>query len=78
MDVHKHLKATENDLAEAHKRDLAAQGKYGAEFLKYWYDEKDGAAFCLSRAPNPEAHLATHREAHGFMPDEIFEVSEGG
>ena len=78
MDVHKNLKANAKDLADAHKKDLAEQGKHGAEFLHYWYDEADGAVFCLSRAPNKEAHLATHRAAHGIMPDEIFEVNEGG
>jgi hypothetical protein len=63
-------------LAEAHKLDLAVQDKYGVRFVKYWYDAATGRVFCLSDAPSKEAALAVHREAHGQMPDDIFEVEE--
>jgi hypothetical protein len=63
-------------LAEAHARDLAVQGKYGVRYLKYWYDAATGKVFCLSEAPSKEAALAVHREAHGMMPDDIFEVQD--
>jgi hypothetical protein len=63
-------------LADAHAKDLAVQGKYGVRYLKYWYDAATGKVFCLSEAPNKEAALAVHREAHGLMPDDIFEVQE--
>ena len=33
--------------------------------------------FCLAKAPNAEAAIATHREAHGLLADRIFEVVEG-
>jgi hypothetical protein len=79
IDVHHDIgaKLTEADLAAIHARDLAAQSAYGVRFLKYWYDPATGRVFCLSEAPNKEAVLAVHREAHGETADEIFEVFEG-
>jgi Protein of unknown function (DUF4242) len=62
--------------AEAHRKDLAVQAKYGVRYLKYWFDPITGKVFCLSEAPSKEAALAVHREAHGQMPDDIFEVQE--
>jgi hypothetical protein len=67
---------TPEGLAELHRQDLAVQGKYGVRYLKYWYDAATGKVFCLSEAPSKEAALAVHREAHGQMPDDIFEVQE--
>ena len=80
LDVHTGLPhdLTDEQLAEAHARDLAVQSKYGVLYLKYWYDAATGKVFCLSEAPSKEAALAVHREAHGgaMMPDDIFEVQE--
>jgi hypothetical protein len=45
--------------------------------LKYWYDEGSGRVFCLVNAPNKEAAVSVHREAHGLLADEIIEVKEG-
>jgi hypothetical protein len=67
---------TPEALADLHARDLEAQEKHGVRYLKYWYDPASGRVFCLSEAPSQEAALAVHREAHGQMPDEIFEVQE--
>jgi hypothetical protein len=63
-------------LAQLHKQDLAVQDKYGVKYFKYWFDAATGKVFCLSEAPSKEAALAVHREAHGEMPDDIFEVEE--
>ena len=52
------------------------QAKYGVRYIKYWFDPITGKVFCLSEAPSKEAALAVHREAHGQMPDDIFEVQE--
>ncbi len=65
------------DTAAAHSKDLEVQGKYGVKFVNYWYDESTGTVFCLSEAPNKEAAIAVHREAHGGVADEIMEVKEG-
>jgi hypothetical protein len=78
LDVHNGVfGVTAEDVAEGHRKDLAVQAKYGVRYLKYWYDPVSGKVFCLSDAPSKEAALAVHREAHGLMPDDIFEVLEG-
>ncbi len=77
MDVHKQVKgATARDVAEAHMKDLATQAKYGVSYLKYWLDEGNGRIYCLAEAPNKEAAVRVHREAHGLVADEINEVTE--
>ncbi|MDQ1747758.1 MAG: hypothetical protein QOD07_2021 [Frankiaceae bacterium] len=65
-----------DDVANAHQADLATQGSHGVEYKKYWVDEKAGKIFCLVEAPDAEAANTVHREAHGLVADEIFEVSE--
>ncbi|MBV9099016.1 MAG: DUF4242 domain-containing protein [Frankiaceae bacterium] len=65
-----------DDVANAHQADLATQGGHGVEYKKYWVDEKAGKIFCLVEAPDAEAANTVHREAHGLVADEIFEVSE--
>ncbi len=79
MDVHHHLPegATAADVAGAHEADMAIQGQYGVDYRSYWVDEQAGKVFCLVEAPNPEAAATVHREAHGLVADEIFEVTEG-
>ena len=78
MDVHNKVDGlTAEAVAEAHKKDLEVQHKHGVKYLKYWFNEDTGKVFCLSEAPNREAAIATHREAHGLVPDEIMEVKEG-
>jgi hypothetical protein len=64
------------DVAKAHEADLAKQGEHGVEYKHYWVDEKAGRIFCLVEAPNPDAANTVHREAHGLVADEIFEVTE--
>jgi len=77
IDIHTLEPGTSPDVvADAHRRDLAIQSKYGVRYLKYWYDAATGKVFCLADAPSQEAALAVHREAHGEMPDDIFEVEE--
>ena len=65
-----------DDVAKAHEADLATQGAHGVEYKKYWVDEKAGKIFCLVHAPDAEAANTVHREAHGLVADEIYEVSE--
>ncbi|MEP6774300.1 MAG: DUF4242 domain-containing protein [Chloroflexota bacterium] len=77
MDVHNLPGATSDAVAAAHVKDLQTQAKYGVKYLRYWVDEHDGKVFCLVEAPNAEAANAVHREAHGLVADEIFEVREG-
>jgi len=65
-----------DDVAKAHQADLATQEKHGVQYLRYWVDEKAGKIFCLVEAPDAEAANTVHREAHGLVADEIYEVSE--
>ena len=77
MDVHNIEGAVSAaDVAKAHEADLAEQGKHGVNYKNYWLDEKAGKIFCLVEAPNAEAAHTVHREAHGLVADEIYEVSE--
>ncbi len=77
IDIHHEAHGlTPEQLAAAHQKDLEVQGKYGVRYLKYWYDATTGKVFCLSDAPSQEAAMAVHREAHGMVADEIFEVQE--
>ena len=34
-------------MAKAHEADLATQGSYGVNYLRYWIDEEAGKIFCL-------------------------------
>lgn len=79
IDVH-HLgpgNVTYDAVAKAHAKDLATQGKYGVEFLKYWVDQDKGIVYCLSTAPDTSLIVKTHAEAHGLLPDQIYPVSPG-
>jgi hypothetical protein len=78
MDTHHHVEGlTADAVAHAHEADLKTQAKYGVKYLRYWFDEDSGKVFCLVEAPNKEAAIAVHREAHGLVADELIEVKEG-
>ena len=78
MDVHNKVEGlTAQAVAGAHQKDLEIQDAHGVNYLKYWFDEGSGKVFCLVEAPNAEAAITVHREAHGLLPDEITEVQEG-
>ena len=78
MDIHNHIEGLTADAVDhAHQADLKTQEKYDVKYLRYWFDETSGKVFCLIEAPNKEAAIAVHREAHGLLADEIVEVKEG-
>lgn len=79
MDVH-HIEGgvAAADVAAAHEQDLAAQGEFGVNYLRYWVDEAAGTIFCLVEAPDAEAAAAVHRKAHGLVADEIHPISSQG
>ena len=78
MDVH-HLDGSVSidDVAKAHEADLQTQGEYDVSYLRYWVDEANGKIFCLVDAPDADAAHTVHREAHGLVADDIYEVKEG-
>jgi hypothetical protein len=65
------------DAAQAHAADLNTQGRYNVNYLRYWVDSDQGRIFCLVEAPDATSAATVHREAHGLVADQIFEVSEG-
>ncbi len=65
------------DVAKAHQADVETQGKHGVNYKSYWVDESAGKIFCLVEAPDAETAHRVHREAHGLVADEIYEVQEG-
>lgn len=78
MDIHHHVDGlTADAVAHAHEADIKTQEKYQVKYLRYWFDEATGKVFCLVEAPDKEAAIAVHREAHGLVADEIVEVKEG-
>jgi len=78
MDIH-HIDGgvTAESVAGAHKMDLKFQSAYGVDYRHYWVDETAGKIFCLVQVPDAQSAIAVHREAHGLVADEIYEVSEG-
>jgi class 3 adenylate cyclase len=62
------------DVAKAHAEDVKIEDKYGVHYHKYWVNEKAGKIFCLCHAPNPEAAIQVHREAHGMVADKLIEI----
>ena len=77
MDVHNLDDVTLDAVAGAHQADLATQGPYDVEYQRYWVDEARGKVFCLVEAPSADAAARVHKEAHGLVADEIYEVKEG-
>ena len=65
------------DVEAAHQADLQTQGRYGVDYKHYWVDEQNGKVFCLVEAPDADAAVSVHREAHGLVADALFPVSEG-
>jgi hypothetical protein len=78
MDVHNlGGPVTVDDVAKAHAADLQTQDEHGVHYLRYWVNGEQGKIFCLVDAPSAEAANTVHREAHGLVADEIFQVAEG-
>jgi hypothetical protein len=65
------------DVEQAHSADLATQGKHDVRYLRYWVDETNGKVFCLVEAPSTDAAETVHKQAHGLVADEIYQVQEG-
>ena len=78
MDVHTlDGPVSAKDAAAAHQADLQTQGRYGVDYKHYWVDEEHGKIFCLVEAPDADAAVSVHREAHGLVADALFPVAEG-
>jgi len=76
MDQHLLPGVTARDVAEAHRRDMLIQHHHACNCITYWIDEKRGNAFCLIEAPDKEAVVELHKNAHGLTPNRIIEVND--
>ncbi len=74
MDIHTIEGVTFEALAKAHAADVATQGDYGVEYVKYWVNQDSGKAFCLCHAPTADAARAVHANSHGIVAEKIIEV----
>ena len=74
LDRHDLTGLTAEDIAEAHRKDLEVQGRYGVRFLTYWFDQQRGTTFCLVDAPDAETAMRVHDEAHGAIATDVIPV----
>jgi class 3 adenylate cyclase len=56
---------TSEQVADAHRRDVEIQEKFGVNFRTYWFDHECGTVFCLIEAPDAATAVRCHHEAHG-------------
>ncbi|MGH2467398.1 MAG: DUF4242 domain-containing protein [Candidatus Limnocylindrales bacterium] len=77
MDMHDIPGVKAEDVKGAHEADLRVQGKYGVDYQQYWVDEAEGKVFCLVEAPDKESASRVHREAHGLVAHDLYEVKPG-
>jgi class 3 adenylate cyclase len=77
MDRHDMRHATAESVAEAHRKDLEIQDKFGVKYLTYWYDSERCTGFCLVDAPDAATAAHVHRVAHGEIPSDIIAVDLG-
>jgi class 3 adenylate cyclase len=76
MDRHDFAGQTAVDAANMHLKDIEAQGRFGVQFLTYWFDYERQTAFCLVRAPSGDVVETVHRESHGSLPGQVIEVDQ--
>ncbi len=75
MDVHSGFTGvTEEQLTEAHARDVEIQGEEGVTFERAWLDPESGKVFCLSSGPSKEAVMRIHERA-GHPTSEVYELA---
>lgn len=79
MDVHQLEpgKVKFQDVAAAHQKDLATEQKYDVNFQKFWVDENKGLVYCLASSKDTVSIRKTHAVAHGLLPSQILQVTEG-
>ena len=77
IDIHDLPGVKAGDVVPAHEADVRVGPKFGVDYQHYWVDEAAGKVFCLVEAPDHEAAIAVHREAHGLVAQDLFEVTQG-
>ncbi len=74
LDRHDLPGVSAEELAEAHRQDLAVQETHDVRFHTYWFDPESGSVFCLAEGPTKEAVDAVHRDAHGQLANIVLEL----
>lgn len=75
MDVHSgFVGVTEQQLLEAHGRDLAIEAEEGVHYERAWLDPVSGKVFCLASGPTREAVMRVHERAGHPTPD-VYELT---
>lgn len=75
MDVHNgFFGVTAEQLAEAHRRDLAIQDDEDVVYERAWLDSEAGKVFCLATGPSKEAVMRIHERA-GHPTPEVYEIT---
>ena len=75
MDVHSgFVGVTQQQLEEAHGRDLEIEGEEGVHFERAWLDAESGKVFCLSTGPSREAVMRIHERA-GHPTTEVYALN---
>ncbi len=74
MDVHSgFFGVTQEQLQEAHNRDLAIQDDEGVSYERAWLDPESGKVFCLVTGPSREAVMRIHERA-GHPTPEVYQL----
>lgn len=72
MDVHSgFFGVSQEQLREAHDRDLAIQDEEGVVYERAWLDPESGKVFCLATGPSREAVMRIHERA-GHPTSEVY------
>jgi class 3 adenylate cyclase len=75
IDIHEIPGITSEVAAAGHIKDLDAQGPFGVDYSKYWFNQASGKIFCFCEAPSAQAAIAVHQQAHGVGAERIIEVT---
>jgi len=67
---------SDEEIAQAHAADLAAQDRHGVRYLKYWVSREARTVHCLVEAPDADTAVRVHVETTGSPPEEIYAVEE--
>ncbi|HWD52844.1 MAG TPA: nickel-binding protein [Acidimicrobiales bacterium] len=76
IDRHDAPGVTPEELANAHRLDVAIQQKHGVLYHTYWFEPENGTVFCLAEGPTKQAIETVHRESHGLLASTILELGE--
>src|SRR5258705_10462699 len=73
LDRHDLSPLTSSDIAEAHRKDLEVQDRYGVRFLTYWLYESRGTGLCLIDAPDIQTAMRGNAIAPGELATKCIE-----